>query len=279
MLVNTIGYLSEAAYHHPDLAVTWGKLWVKLQTHSSGGITDKDFALAREIEDHVLWRPEPDSALEGTPNKFVHSSTRRTGHPRVRRPLRTGKLAPSPSATRWAGRAALRHECRHESTVAALMPPPGCGSPRSPEVVRDLIPLWRERTTCSSASESRREGPGDLSAPSWFGHRRPGSYGPRESRFRGDQPVPPSPRAHLELAATTVTPAPTSSRASRSRAAARRGPAVIAAARRGFTLARHIDREGSDGRRVGVDYFPPQRSNATSPSACAPRPCSSPIRR
>jgi 4a-hydroxytetrahydrobiopterin dehydratase len=73
MLVNTIGYLSEAAYHHPDLAVTWGKLWVKLKTHVSGGITDKDFALARVIEDHVLWRPDPDSALEGTPNKFVRS--------------------------------------------------------------------------------------------------------------------------------------------------------------------------------------------------------------
>jgi 4a-hydroxytetrahydrobiopterin dehydratase len=73
MLVNTIGYLSEAAYHHPDLAVTWGKVWVKLKTHTSNGITDKDFALARQIEDHVLWRPEPDSPLEGTPNKFVRS--------------------------------------------------------------------------------------------------------------------------------------------------------------------------------------------------------------
>ena len=73
MAVNTIGYLCEAAYHHADLAVTWGKLWVKLSTHSSGGITDKDFALARKIEDAVLWRPEPDSALEGTPNKFVFS--------------------------------------------------------------------------------------------------------------------------------------------------------------------------------------------------------------
>jgi 4a-hydroxytetrahydrobiopterin dehydratase len=71
MLVNTVGYLCEAAGHHADLAVTWGKLWVKLTTHSSGGITDKDFALARKIEDHVLWRPEPDSPLEGTPNKFV----------------------------------------------------------------------------------------------------------------------------------------------------------------------------------------------------------------
>jgi 4a-hydroxytetrahydrobiopterin dehydratase len=73
MLVNAIGYLSEAAYHHPDLAVTWGKVWVKLKTHTSDGITDKDFALARQIEDHVLWRPEADSPLEGTPNKFVRS--------------------------------------------------------------------------------------------------------------------------------------------------------------------------------------------------------------
>ncbi len=72
-LVNTIGYLCEAAYHHADLSVTWGKLWVKLSTHSSGGITDKDFALARKIEDTVLWRPEDGGPLEGTPNKFVFS--------------------------------------------------------------------------------------------------------------------------------------------------------------------------------------------------------------
>jgi len=73
MLINHIGYLSEAAYHHPDLEVTWGKLWVKLKTHSSGGITERDFALAREIEKGVLWRPAQGSALEGTPNKFVFS--------------------------------------------------------------------------------------------------------------------------------------------------------------------------------------------------------------
>src|SRR5438477_13156171 len=59
MLVNTIGYLAEAAYHHPDLAVTWGRVQVKLSTHSAGGITEKDFALARQIEDHVLWHPAP----------------------------------------------------------------------------------------------------------------------------------------------------------------------------------------------------------------------------
>jgi 4a-hydroxytetrahydrobiopterin dehydratase len=73
MLVNAVGYICEAAYHHADLSVTWGKLWVKLKTHASGGITDKDFALARQIEDAVLWRPGPDSPLEGTPNKFVFS--------------------------------------------------------------------------------------------------------------------------------------------------------------------------------------------------------------
>jgi 4a-hydroxytetrahydrobiopterin dehydratase len=71
MLTNAIGYLCEAAWHHADLAITWGKLWVKLKTHSAGGITDKDFALAKKIEEVILWRPTAGGALEGTPNKFV----------------------------------------------------------------------------------------------------------------------------------------------------------------------------------------------------------------
>jgi 4a-hydroxytetrahydrobiopterin dehydratase len=73
MAVNAIGFLCEAAWHHADLSVTWGKLWVKLMTHSAGGITDKDFALARQIEDVVLWRPGAGSPLQGTPNQFVFS--------------------------------------------------------------------------------------------------------------------------------------------------------------------------------------------------------------
>jgi 4a-hydroxytetrahydrobiopterin dehydratase len=71
MLVNAIGYLCEAADHHADLSVTWGKVWVKLQTHSAGGITDKDFALAGKIEEVVLWRPESGGPLTGAPGKFV----------------------------------------------------------------------------------------------------------------------------------------------------------------------------------------------------------------
>ena len=77
MLVNALGYLAEAAYHHPDLSVTWGRVTVKLSTHSAGGITDKDFELARRLEEVALWRPAAGGALTGTPNKFV-----RGGDPR-----------------------------------------------------------------------------------------------------------------------------------------------------------------------------------------------------
>ena len=71
-LVNLLGYCAEAAYHHPDLSVTWGRVIVKLQNHAAGGITDKDFELARKYEEAVLWRPQG-GALEGTPNKWVRS--------------------------------------------------------------------------------------------------------------------------------------------------------------------------------------------------------------
>jgi 4a-hydroxytetrahydrobiopterin dehydratase len=72
MLANAIGFLCEAAYHHADLALTYAKLWVKLKTHSAGGITDKDFLLAKKIEESVLWRPAKERPFDGgTPNKFV----------------------------------------------------------------------------------------------------------------------------------------------------------------------------------------------------------------
>ena len=77
MLVGAIGFAAEAAYHHPDLSVTWGRITVKLATHSAGGITDKDFELARKIEDVALWRPSG-GALTGTPQKFVRSGDPRS---------------------------------------------------------------------------------------------------------------------------------------------------------------------------------------------------------
>lgn len=71
MLVNAIGFIAEAADHHPDLEVSWAKVVVRLSTHSAGGITDKDLALAREIERLALWRPSTDGALRGTKRPFV----------------------------------------------------------------------------------------------------------------------------------------------------------------------------------------------------------------
>ena len=69
MVVNTVGHLAEAAWHHPDLAVSYAFVIVKLQNHAAKGITDKDFELARKIEDVVQWQPakQEGSALEGTP--------------------------------------------------------------------------------------------------------------------------------------------------------------------------------------------------------------------
>ena len=70
MVVNTIGHLAEAAWHHPDLTVSYAFVNVKLMNHAAKGITDKDFALARKIEEVVMWQPgaEADSPLEGTPD-------------------------------------------------------------------------------------------------------------------------------------------------------------------------------------------------------------------
>lgn len=67
MLINAVGHLAEAAWHHPDLSASYAFVIVKLVTHSAKGITDKDFELARKIEEFVQWRPDADSALEGTP--------------------------------------------------------------------------------------------------------------------------------------------------------------------------------------------------------------------
>jgi 4a-hydroxytetrahydrobiopterin dehydratase len=48
--VTRIGFIAEKADHHPDLDIRWRKVRVALSTHSEGGITDKDLALAGEIE-------------------------------------------------------------------------------------------------------------------------------------------------------------------------------------------------------------------------------------
>jgi len=70
MVVNTVGHLAEAAWHHPDLTVSYAFVTVKLMTHSAKGVTEKDFALARKIEEVLMWQPGRDegAVLEGTPD-------------------------------------------------------------------------------------------------------------------------------------------------------------------------------------------------------------------
>jgi 4a-hydroxytetrahydrobiopterin dehydratase len=47
--VNAVGYLAEKANHHPDIAMSWNKVTLTLVSHSAGGLTDRDFALARSV--------------------------------------------------------------------------------------------------------------------------------------------------------------------------------------------------------------------------------------
>ena len=69
MVVNAVGHLAEAAWHHPDLTVSYAFVIVKLVTHSAKGITDRDFALARKIEEVIGWQPGREGGpLEGTPS-------------------------------------------------------------------------------------------------------------------------------------------------------------------------------------------------------------------
>jgi len=70
MVVNTVGHLAEAAWHHPDLTVSYAFVIVKLTNHAAKGVTDKDFELAKKIEDVIQWQPgaEEESALDGTPD-------------------------------------------------------------------------------------------------------------------------------------------------------------------------------------------------------------------
>lgn len=48
--INRLAPLAEAANHHPELCNVYSRVVVTLSTHDAGGVTEKDLALAREIE-------------------------------------------------------------------------------------------------------------------------------------------------------------------------------------------------------------------------------------
>ncbi len=51
-LVNRVAELAEAADHHPDILVHgWNSVRLRFTTHFAGGLTKRDFALARRIDE------------------------------------------------------------------------------------------------------------------------------------------------------------------------------------------------------------------------------------
>ena len=52
--VNAAARLAEKAWHHPDIDIRWNKVTLTLTTHDAGGLTKKDFELARKFDALLL---------------------------------------------------------------------------------------------------------------------------------------------------------------------------------------------------------------------------------
>jgi len=48
--VNAVAKAAEKAYHHPDIDIRWNKVILTLSTHDAGGLTRKDFNLAKQFD-------------------------------------------------------------------------------------------------------------------------------------------------------------------------------------------------------------------------------------
>ena len=48
--VNAVARIAEQAWHHPEIDIRWNKVTLTLTTHSEGGLTEKDFKLARQVD-------------------------------------------------------------------------------------------------------------------------------------------------------------------------------------------------------------------------------------
>ena len=50
-IVNEVANLAEQENHHPDIEIGYCKVTISLTTHDAGGLTDKDYKLAKLIDD------------------------------------------------------------------------------------------------------------------------------------------------------------------------------------------------------------------------------------
>ncbi len=52
--VTSVGLEAEKMDHHPDMLMfAWNKVKINISTHSAGGVTEKDFSLAKKIEERL----------------------------------------------------------------------------------------------------------------------------------------------------------------------------------------------------------------------------------
>ena len=74
MVINAIGHLAEAAWHHPDIAASYNSVEVRLKSHDAKGITERDFELAKKIEELINWQPGKEGGpFTGTPQEPRHA--------------------------------------------------------------------------------------------------------------------------------------------------------------------------------------------------------------
>ena len=52
--VNGVAEVAEDEEHHPDIDIRWNKVTLALTTHDAGGLTEKDFALAKQFDEASL---------------------------------------------------------------------------------------------------------------------------------------------------------------------------------------------------------------------------------
>lgn len=50
VFTDKVGALAESEGHHPDIALSWGKVGISLSTHAIGGLSENDFILAAKID-------------------------------------------------------------------------------------------------------------------------------------------------------------------------------------------------------------------------------------
>jgi 4a-hydroxytetrahydrobiopterin dehydratase len=55
--VNRVAQVADELNHHPDVAISWNKVTLTLVTHSAGGVTQSDIALARRIDPLAIDEP------------------------------------------------------------------------------------------------------------------------------------------------------------------------------------------------------------------------------